>query len=92
MAIESLMMHETRKLRARPGSGEEGWAAYDSLIRDALLRLQSAGYQVFYVGSGPNSGRFGQKSGNSNFIFAVEGEATKLRPIRFTWPALWRAR
>ncbi len=43
MAIESLVMHETRNLRARPGSGEEGWTAYDSLVRDALLRLQSAG-------------------------------------------------
>lgn len=43
MVIESLVMNETRKLRARPGTGEEGWAAYDAVIRDALLRLRNAG-------------------------------------------------
>jgi len=43
MVIESLVMHETRRLRAKPGSGEEGWVAFDTVIRDALLRLQSAG-------------------------------------------------
>jgi aspartate racemase len=43
MLIESLVMHETRRLRAKPGSGEAGWAAFDTVIRDALLRLQSAG-------------------------------------------------
>lgn len=42
IAIESLNVHETRKLRAPPGAGEEGWAAYDGVIRDALLRLQAA--------------------------------------------------
>jgi len=43
MVIESLVMRETRGLRAKPGSGEEGWIAFDTVIRDALLRLQSAG-------------------------------------------------
>ena len=43
MAIESLVMRETRALRAAPGSGEAGWAAYDDVIRQALLRLERAG-------------------------------------------------
>ena len=43
MVIESLVMNQTRKLRPEPGTGEEGWSAFDAIISDALLRLQSAG-------------------------------------------------
>lgn len=43
MAIESLVVHETRKLRAPVGADDAAWAAYDRVIRDALLRLQGAG-------------------------------------------------
>lgn len=40
MAIESLVMRETRALR---GHGDQGWEAYDDVIRQALLRLQASG-------------------------------------------------
>lgn len=43
MTIESVVMHETRKLRAKPTDGDEAWAAFDAVFRDALLRLQRAG-------------------------------------------------
>ncbi len=43
MTIESVVMHETRKLRAKPTEGDEAWAAYDAAFRDALIRLQHAG-------------------------------------------------
>ena len=43
MTIESVVMHSTRKLRAKPTDGDEAWAAYDAAFRDALLRLQQAG-------------------------------------------------
>ena len=43
MTIESVVMHETRKLRAKPTDGDEAWAAYDAAFRNALLRLQQAG-------------------------------------------------
>ena len=43
MTIESLVMHETRNLRAKPGTGEAGWAAFDDIVRSALLRLEAAG-------------------------------------------------
>ena len=42
MTIESVVMNETRKLRARPTDGDEAWAAYDAAFRNALLRLQQA--------------------------------------------------
>lgn len=42
MMIESLVMRETRALRGRPGD-EASWAAYDDVIRQALLRLQAGG-------------------------------------------------
>jgi len=41
--IGSLVMHETRNLRANPGDGDEAWAAYDATFRDAFKRLQDAG-------------------------------------------------
>ncbi|WP_289296725.1 aspartate/glutamate racemase family protein [uncultured Reyranella sp.] len=43
MTIESLVMHETRGYRARPGDGDAAWARYDGAFRDALLRLEAAG-------------------------------------------------
>lgn len=43
ITIESVVMHETRKLRAKPTDGDEAWAAYDAAFRNALLRLQKAG-------------------------------------------------
>ena len=43
MTIESVVMAETRKLRAKPGDNEEAWEAYDAAFRDALLRLQASG-------------------------------------------------
>ena len=43
MTIESVVMHETRKLRAKPTDGDDAWAAYDAAFRNALLRLQHAG-------------------------------------------------
>lgn len=42
MTIESVIMNETRKLRARPTDGDEAWAAFDAAFRNALLRLQQA--------------------------------------------------
>ncbi|MEL6794040.1 MAG: Asp/Glu racemase, partial [Pseudomonadota bacterium] len=42
MIIESLNIAETRALRGRPGD-EASWAAYDVVIRAALLRLEAAG-------------------------------------------------
>lgn len=42
MTIESVVMNETRKLRARLTDGDEAWAAYDAAFRNALLRLQKA--------------------------------------------------
>lgn len=42
MTIESVVMNETRKLRAGPTDGDEAWAAYDATFRNALLRLQQA--------------------------------------------------
>ena len=42
MTIESIVMNETRKLRAGPNAGDEAWAAYDAAFRNALLRLQQA--------------------------------------------------
>lgn len=46
IAIESLVISETRKLRARPSDGDAAWAAYDAAFRDALLRLQRAGCDI----------------------------------------------
>lgn len=43
MTIESLVMHETRGYRARPGDGDAAWARYDGAFRGALQRLQGAG-------------------------------------------------
>lgn len=43
MTIESLVMHETRGFRARPGDSDAAWARYDGAFRDALLRLERAG-------------------------------------------------
>lgn len=43
MTIESLVMHETRSLRAKPGDSDAAWARYDSAFRDALLRLERTG-------------------------------------------------
>lgn len=42
ITIESLVMRDARKLRAAPGAGYGAWAAYDDLVRTALLRLQEA--------------------------------------------------
>lgn len=42
IVIESLVMRETRSLRGISGD-EDSWAAYDSVIRHALLRLEVAG-------------------------------------------------
>ena len=42
MVLESLVMRETRALRGAPGD-EASWAAYDDVIRQALLRLEAAG-------------------------------------------------
>ena len=42
MMIESLVMRQTRSLRGREGD-EASWAAYDDVIRQALLRLQKGG-------------------------------------------------
>ncbi|MEL7465177.1 MAG: aspartate/glutamate racemase family protein [Pseudomonadota bacterium] len=42
MAIESLVVAETRALRGRAGD-EASWAAFDAVIRSALDRLQAAG-------------------------------------------------
>jgi aspartate racemase len=43
MTIESLVMHETRSFRAKPGDSDAAWARYDGAFRDALLRLEKAG-------------------------------------------------
>lgn len=43
MTIESLVMHETRGYRAKPGDGDDAWARYDAAFRGALQRLQGAG-------------------------------------------------
>ncbi len=40
--LESLVMRETRALRGTPGD-EASWAAYDDIIRQALLRLERGG-------------------------------------------------
>ncbi len=40
--IDSLVMRQTRGLCGREGD-EESWAAYDDVIRQALLRLQEGG-------------------------------------------------
>ena len=37
IAIESLVMSETRKLRAGPGEGDAAWARFDAAFRDALF-------------------------------------------------------
>ena len=42
IVIESLVMRETRALRGKEGD-EDSWAAYDDVIRQALLRLEKAG-------------------------------------------------
>lgn len=42
MMIESLVMRETRALRGGEGD-EDSWAAFDDVIRQALLRLQDGG-------------------------------------------------
>lgn len=43
MTIESLVMHETRGFRAKPGDSDAAWSRYDSAFRNALLRLEKAG-------------------------------------------------
>jgi aspartate racemase len=43
MTIESLVMHETRGYRAKPGDSDKAWARYDGAFRGALQRLQRAG-------------------------------------------------
>ncbi len=55
--IESLVMAETRKLRAQPGDGEDAWAAFDSAFRDALLRLQAGGCDVGLIANNTSHNR-----------------------------------
>lgn len=43
MTIESLVMHETRGYRAKPGDSDDAWARYDGAFRGALQRLQGVG-------------------------------------------------
>ena len=43
MAIESLVMSETRSWRAKPSDDDAAWARYDAAFRNALIRLQQAG-------------------------------------------------
>lgn len=43
MTIESLVMHETRGFRAKPGDSDAAWSCYDGIFRGALLTLQNAG-------------------------------------------------
>lgn len=51
IAIESLVMSETRKLRAGPGEGDAAWARFDAAFRDALLRLQRSGCDFGIIAS-----------------------------------------
>ena len=51
MVIESLVMHETRKLRASPGGGEAAWARFDAVFRDAFHRLAAAGADFGIIAS-----------------------------------------
>jgi aspartate racemase len=51
MTIESLVMHETRNLRAKPGESDDAWAAYDAAFRDAFERLQRAGCDIGIIAS-----------------------------------------
>ena len=45
IAIESLVMAETRKLRGVPGT-EKGWEAFDAVFREAFKRLQLIGCEI----------------------------------------------
>jgi len=51
ITIESLVMHETRKLRGKPGDGEEGWVEFDAAFRDAFKRLEQAGCDFGLIAS-----------------------------------------
>jgi aspartate racemase len=51
MIIESLVMYETRKLRAKPGDSDEAWAGFDATFRDAFKRLQQAGCDFGIIAS-----------------------------------------
>jgi aspartate racemase len=51
MVIESLVMHETRKQRGKPGDEDEKWARFDATYRDALRRLQQAGCDFGIIAS-----------------------------------------
>lgn len=43
IAIESLNMAETRKLRGQPGGDEAGWVEFDAVFRTAFQRLEASG-------------------------------------------------
>lgn len=49
--IESLVMAETRKLRAPDGAPASAWAAFDTVFRDAFLRLQAGGCDIGAIAS-----------------------------------------
>ncbi len=51
ITIESLVMHETRKLRGKPGEGEAGWAGFDTAFRNAFKRLEQAGCDFGLIAS-----------------------------------------
>lgn len=58
MSIESLVMHETRGLRAQPSDDDAAWAAYDATFRDALLRLERMGCSVALIANNTCHTRF----------------------------------
>lgn len=51
IAIESVNQAETRALRGRTGAGEAGWAAFDTVFRDAFRRLAAAGCDFGLIAS-----------------------------------------
>jgi aspartate racemase len=49
--IESVNQAQTRALRGRPGQGEAGWTAFDSIFRAAFHRLEAAGCDFGIIAS-----------------------------------------
>lgn len=78
IAIESVVMHETRKLRAKPTDGDEAWAAFDAVFRNALLRLQQAGCDFGIIANNTSHTRLHSiRSGLDMPLISILEEAAK---------------
>ncbi|MGI9483874.1 MAG: aspartate/glutamate racemase family protein [Hyphomicrobiales bacterium] len=77
IAIESLVMAETRKLRGKPGS-DEGWEAFDAVFRDAFKRLEASGCAFGLIASNtPHARLHAIKEGLSLPLISIFDETLK---------------